>query len=347
MRYASPLIEANLFDFCRHCIAGSGHSGCNYEARYNLVLDNATSHSFDMHGGWDRGDGTDIAGGWIRIHHNTFCKSKIELQRAIAIRGVPNIGAEIHHNWFLCRSLDSSIWNWAYDSLVNIEVFDNLCGPDRILIPARYVDPNLVVYWKFDGAGEVIIARDSSPNSYEGTLMNGPVWHYNDGLVRGALELDGHDDYVEVTSFNLTTNNITLIAWIDGWKSDDWAGIVFSRGGNACGMHFGDNNTLHYTWGNDSQTYGWDGGPEIPNVPGEWVMTAVVVEPEKATAYVYSDSYGLQHETNNILHNTQTLDALKLGWDNLDSNRFLNGLIDEVRIYNRALSVEEIQAMIN
>jgi len=92
------LIEGNLFDWCRHHIAGTGRPGTSYEARYNLVLENASGHSFDMHGGADRKDGTDIAGDWIKIHHNTFRATGV---RAIVIRGKPRQKADIHHNWFL------------------------------------------------------------------------------------------------------------------------------------------------------------------------------------------------------------------------------------------------------
>jgi len=95
---ADALIEANLFDWCRHHIAGTGRPNTSYEARYNLVLTNANGHSFDMHGGADRKDGTDIAGDWIKIHHNTFRATGV---RAIVIRGRPAQSAEIHHNWFL------------------------------------------------------------------------------------------------------------------------------------------------------------------------------------------------------------------------------------------------------
>jgi hypothetical protein len=95
---ADVLIEANLFDWCRHHIAGTGRPGTSYEARYNLVLENANGHSFDMHGGRDRKDGTDIAGDLIKIHHNTFKATGV---RAIVIRGRPRQSAEIHHNWFL------------------------------------------------------------------------------------------------------------------------------------------------------------------------------------------------------------------------------------------------------
>ncbi|MBN2269371.1 MAG: right-handed parallel beta-helix repeat-containing protein [Sedimentisphaerales bacterium] len=95
---SDALIEANLFDWCRHHIAGTGRPKTSYEARYNLVLENANGHSFDMHGGADRKDGTDIAGDLISIHHNTLKATSV---RAIVIRGKPRESVEIHHNWFL------------------------------------------------------------------------------------------------------------------------------------------------------------------------------------------------------------------------------------------------------
>ncbi len=95
---SNALIAANLFDFCRHHIAGTGRPGTGYEARYNLVLENANGHSFDMHGGADRKDGADIAGDRINIHHNTFKATSV---RAIVIRGRPTQSVDIHHNWFL------------------------------------------------------------------------------------------------------------------------------------------------------------------------------------------------------------------------------------------------------
>jgi WD40 repeat protein len=97
---ATALIEANHFDWCRHHIASGGTSGTGYEARYNKILGNANGFAFDMHGGTDRGDDTDIAGDWMNIHHNTFALTS-PLQYNIGIRGIPNQSAIIHHNWFL------------------------------------------------------------------------------------------------------------------------------------------------------------------------------------------------------------------------------------------------------
>ena len=97
---AMVLIEANHFDHYRHAIAGTGRSPSGYEARFNISGPNAIGHVFDMHGGADRKDGTNIAGDVISIHHNTFQSKRTDF----VIRGVPTKSCEIHHNWFVTKS---------------------------------------------------------------------------------------------------------------------------------------------------------------------------------------------------------------------------------------------------
>jgi aryl-phospho-beta-D-glucosidase BglC (GH1 family) len=103
--WSSAIIEANIFDYCRHFIAGnrtaSGEAPTNYEARYNLFGANCTSHGLDCHGGNDinypTGDKTVAAGGTILGHHNTF--RNLSYSSDIAIRGVPTVRAEFWNNW--------------------------------------------------------------------------------------------------------------------------------------------------------------------------------------------------------------------------------------------------------
>jgi len=94
---ASSLIEYNLFDWNRHSIAGTGRPGSSYIARHNVELGVSLSHCFDMHGGRDRKDGTDIAGTSIEICNNTFRAS----QTPVVIRGVPQEKCHVQRNWFL------------------------------------------------------------------------------------------------------------------------------------------------------------------------------------------------------------------------------------------------------
>ena len=108
-----------------HVIAGTGNPGTAYEAAYNWVDGN-----FDMHGGADRGDGTDIGGDWMDIHHNSFQqKSAVH---CIA-RGIPSQGARLHHNRFAASLKESSGRTREELAMRNINAYRNLNGPENIL----------------------------------------------------------------------------------------------------------------------------------------------------------------------------------------------------------------------
>ena len=119
---ASSTIEHNLFDWNRHSIAGTGRPGCGYVARHNVELGTSLSHCFDMHGGRDRKDGTDIAGTSIEIHNNTFRAP----QTPIVIRGVPEGACDVHHNWFFTNAEPAQ----AVRASEKTNVFDNAYGPE-------------------------------------------------------------------------------------------------------------------------------------------------------------------------------------------------------------------------
>lgn len=135
---ADARIIANKFDYCRHHIAADGAPGCSYEAAWNLVMPNSTHYCFDMHGGSARGDSTDIAGDWMRIHHNTFQGE----QGAVIIGGVPSQGAEIHHNWFVRPH------NEVVRAVGNTRMYRNVYGPEKKPQekPLQFVDGKPVEY---------------------------------------------------------------------------------------------------------------------------------------------------------------------------------------------------------
>ena len=121
---ASSLIEYNLFDSNRHSLAGTGSPGCGYVARNNIELGTSLSHCFDMHGGRDRKDGTNIAGTTIEIYNNTFMSK----ERAVGIRGVPEDKCLIHHNWIMKHSDAGK----AVLAEARTSVYDNLYGEQPV-----------------------------------------------------------------------------------------------------------------------------------------------------------------------------------------------------------------------
>ena len=126
---SGSLIECNLFDYNRHSIAGTGKPGNAYEARNNVELGVSLSHNFDMHGGRDRKDGTNIAGDWMKVHHNTFRGTRVA---AIVIRGVPQDQAEIHHNWFFHpKPAGNVVSPWPTGGETHVECSNNAYGQEE------------------------------------------------------------------------------------------------------------------------------------------------------------------------------------------------------------------------
>ena len=196
----------------------------------------------------------------------------------------------------------------------------------------------MVGWWSFnDGKGTV--AKDSSSYHRDGTLQGGVTW--TQGRFGGGLQFDGTSGYVSIPSFPLTTDRITMAAWIKGWKAADWAAIITGQPARL-EMCFGDNNTLHYAWNGDSSaTWSWAGGPVIPQ--NSWAMVVLTIDPTQAVAYVYTDQGGLSQATNAIAHISQTFTQLELGFS--FSPRYFQGIMDEACIYSRALTKDEILAL--
>lgn len=124
-------VTYNRFNYGRHHIASSGSPGSGYEFAHNFIEPEAISHHVDMHGGRDRGDGTDIAGDWMHVHHNTFEGTV----RPIAIRGVTSQGAWVHSNWFhLPEASDRVIRPWPVGEHNRIFMRDNAYGEDQPVV---------------------------------------------------------------------------------------------------------------------------------------------------------------------------------------------------------------------
>ena len=182
---------------------------------------------------------------------------------------------------------------------------------------------------------------DLSGNSRNGTLTGGPTYTSADG---GAIVFDGTNDFVQCSG-SITATAATFVTWMRrNGPQDDFDGIIYSRGAAATGISFfGTTNKISYTWNNAVNTYTWDSGLTIPDLT--WCMIAVSVTSTTATAYLCQSS-GITSATNTVSHASTTLDAIRIGQDNLAS-RYFNGRIATAMIYDRALSAGEITQNFN
>ncbi|MBU0714998.1 MAG: carbohydrate binding domain-containing protein [Verrucomicrobia bacterium] len=195
-----------------------------------------------------------------------------------------------------------------------------------------------VGYWKLDeGAGTT--AYDSSWRGNHGTLQGNPQWV--DGQVNGALSFNGSNSYVDCgsnTSFKVSA--ITMEAWVYSPTTNftgynEIAGAVGAYGlpiwYNKIWIHL---NTVNqgWHWCECSTALTWDG----------WHHVAFTYDGVN-TVKCYQDGILVLTDTTSSSGPLQWQWAQKLyiGQVSTGINLF-KGMIDEVRIYNRPLSAEEI-----
>ncbi|GAF79978.1 unnamed protein product, partial [marine sediment metagenome] len=205
-----------------------------------------------------------------------------------------------------------------------------------------HADPNFVGWWTFvEGQGTT--AYDWSGNGNDGTLQGDPEWV--DGFFDNALDFDGSGDYVNCgndSALGLTYTG-TVAAWIKHVDVFPGAGAtVVAKGGHEWGLLINEDG------GNTMQWYCNDTEPReritgtTPVDDGQWHHVAGVHD--GSTMYLYVDGELDASAASSGLINQEAYDVW-IGGDSERNARFWNGTIDDVRIYNRVLSVGEIAAL--
>ena len=158
-----------------------------------------------------------------------------------------------------------------------------------------------------------------------------------DRIAGKAMQTFGNPDYAVIPDLDVTVDSFTITAWIkpDGYQNA-YSGIVMNDG-DAAGINFrNSNNTLAYHWPGGS--WSWESGLIAP--PGEWSHVALVVTP--SWVRIYLNGVMSQHNTSpqEVDLTTMKIGSYK-GW----ADRNYQGLIDEVSIFERALTTDEIRSM--
>lgn len=212
----------------------------------------------------------------------------------------------------------------------------------------------LVGYWKFDEASG-INALDSSGNGNTGTLTNGPVW--TAGKIGGALMFTGVGGTRVVTSaFAYSGAQITISAWVysstNTNPSQDAQTIYFSGTYADGSAHFWlyrtvNSDELRMRVSDATTKQVLYSGTFFTGYTANWVHIVAVLDTANKFCDFYRNGVFVNRATtvNTILFDS-TNAAKYLGGPNNSSNLFV-GSLDDVRIYNRALSAAEISAIYN
>ncbi len=202
-------------------------------------------------------------------------------------------------------------------------------------------DPTgLVGYWQLNGN-----AHDSSGLHLDGTIYGATSTTNRFGVVDGAMLFDGLDDYIDAGSSSLNDNAVTFCVWIKTADTLTESGVVtqgtgISLPGIALRIRQGVPG-----WSarkkDDSGYFDLFSGTNV--MDNQWhhvVGTFDAVDGMKR----YLDGYLEQSRSTGQPYLLSTVN-LKIATGGHIVSRFFNGAIDEVKIFNRALSAGEVLAM--
>jgi hypothetical protein len=226
----------------------------------------------------------------------------------------------------LCNSEWSEVWSFT----------------PELPIPSN----GLVAYYPFNGN-----ANDESGNSFNGTATGSILTSDRNGVANKAYLFDGVDDIIELPNIDPissgTVGEYTLAVWVN------LSALNTAATGDQCWV-FGDeisqNNgiaaQIHTTYGYGAYTAGanLEGYSNYIPTVGQWVLYCQVQNSDGIDLYINGQFF--KHLTDS--KNSETSQATRIGLFTGCSGscqRPLNGKVDDIRVYNRALSVLEVQAL--
>lgn len=205
-------------------------------------------------------------------------------------------------------------------------------------------------YWKLDeGTGTVV--NDSSGSGNKGSLFNGPTWIT--GRSGRALSLDGYNDYVQVPDSNAlsplaSTGEITVSAWVNLSRRPSTSGQgrapFLAKGGSNNWEYalyaYADGKVGFSTWQLNGNPYGEPMGGSLP-LNGWYHLVGTAKKGQFVRTYLN----GVLVAGTTRLTGTPGNGISPLYFARRGDGQYLRAAMDEVRIYNRVLSLEEIQAL--
>ena len=235
-----------------------------------------------------------------------------------------------------------------------------------------------IAYWPMNdnaldpnnsGAGGTPV-YDASGNQLDGLYGTAALNGWSGDAVVGPQPADGYpqfpagqgaleptaattNSWAIVPALNLNTNTVTITMWLNpNGLQGDYTGLLIDRNtGTKAGMTYTVGQSLGYVWNNDdSVTWSYQSGPVIPT--NIWSLVALVVTPTNASFYVIntngvsSTSFAYAHNNMSWSGRSTPDPLITIGTD-LPSwqGRTFNGVIDEVAVFNQALSANQIQSL--
>jgi len=231
------------------------------------------------------------------------------------------------------------MWRQSIFSILSFVILFVLVGGTAFGQFSADSDPSLVALWRLnDGVGAT--AADDSPNGNNGTFEGDPQWVA--GIIDGALALDGDGDYVDCGNdavFDIT-EQLTLAVWVNAndmlnGEHNCWLG----KGDNAYAIKHQSGNLIEF-FIYSGDWYSTNYTTDLDTLNGQWHHMAGTFDGDELLFYLDGEVAATLAFSGTISTATHNV---ALGENSQATGRYFDGMLDDARIYNRALTQEEIQ----
>lgn len=274
----------------------------------------------------------------------------IQAATVISTANLDNASNNLVIGGFSTRIFDGSVDDVRiYNRALSAQEINDLwrLGQSKInVVPVVRLNQGLIGYWSLDGNAVVNNVADLSGTGNTGYLV--PTTATSSmkdiGKVGQGLKFNGSTQYIKVphnTSQNPT--DVTFSYWVKPRVQQATTVAYLGKRLNATSGYIifklNSDNLLYWDWGG-SPTYRWQtlvAGP----TPGKWTHYVWTRNSTARTLYingVYSTS------TPNVGVNTGDAQTLTFGWELLNTY-YLDGSMDEIRMYSRAVTAHEANAL--
>jgi len=204
----------------------------------------------------------------------------------------------------------------------------------------------LVAYYPFNGN-----ANDESPNLNNGIVVGATLTTDRNGNQNNAYSFNGTTDYIKITGALPVTNLFTISFWAYSENASGYSNILSdgssSVGGSDFLINFRGNNIGIRADKNAPLNYEDSSPVELQNLDlvGKWVHVIWVMTPTYSKIYVNGVEKVTINEagSNEGYHDDFSFIGARQVWGSPD--HFFTGKLDDIRIYNRELSSDELQSL--
>lgn len=219
-----------------------------------------------------------------------------------------------------------------------------------LLALSTQVHAALVGHWTFD-EGIGVTAHDSSGSNFDGAFVGSAAWSAG-GRFGSALDLTG-GGFVNMGNVLDLTGSFTVSGWAQTRASGGMAVVANHRGEIIKGYILAINDIGDGVGGAGGRAHFYKAYPTSPLsttkvADGEWHLLTGVYDQTSATMSIYIDGVLEGTAVGATTPSYATSDFLVGGiTNNTDVNQgFYTGLIDDVRVYDHALSGSEVAALV-